>query len=402
MSVSPAPSEIVISASRRRSTRHRVTAAVAVVAVSLLAACSSKGTSSPPAASSASGSSATTTSSTSACISDANAFLAPYQTLETSLSASYMPLASKPAAGGSIVHLIGPLPTEIPLAQAQKLAAQAIGWKYTLLSFNGTVEDLNAKFEQAVALKPKMITLSGFPLAAISKSVADAKTAGIVVVLADISDEPSGYPGFSGVVEGGAVYNQVGALNAYQFMKASKCAGSVAIYGLAYPILKVGADAFTQTVQAHCPNCKVSYNDLQGSDLGTPAATSAIVTKLQASPSTKYVYALIGGIASGLTTALNQAGLSGITIFGADPDENAVAAVRNGTNGWWVQYGAQVNGWAEVDAGLRAIESGKPVDDNPEYPLGLLTKTSTPAGVTLPTVPADYVQQYEALWHVAG
>jgi ABC-type sugar transport system substrate-binding protein len=270
------------------------------------------------------------------------------------------------------------------------------------LSFNGTVEDLNAKFEQAVAMKPAMITLSGFPLAAIAKPVADAKKAGIVVVLADVTDQPTGYPGFAAVVEGGAVYSKVGELNAYEFMRESNCQGNVAIFSLPYPILKYGTDVFTKTVQQHCPACTVSYSELQVHDVGTSAATSAIVTKLQSDPSTKYVYTVIGNVATGLTAALHQAGLNGITIFGSDPDQDAVAAIRDGSNKWWIQYGGQFNGWAEIDAGLRALETHKPVPDSGDYPLGLLTKETTPAGVSLPVIPASYEQDFETLWHVTG
>ncbi len=65
----------------------------------------------------------------------ADAYLKPYQQLATTLPASYTPLQTKPPAGGSVVHLIGPLPDEIPLSQAQQAAAQAIGWKFTALSY---------------------------------------------------------------------------------------------------------------------------------------------------------------------------------------------------------------------------------------------------------------------------
>lgn len=397
----PPESHEAAGISTPRRGRTWLAVAVATAAAVALAACSSNtGTG----ASAATGSSLTggTDAATSACLAAADAYLASYQTLTSALPASYTALPSKPAASGSVVHLVGPLPTELALSNAQGAAVKQLGWKFDVVNFNGSVEDLNAKFEQAVSMKPTMITLSGFPVAAISKSLDDAKKAGVVVVLADISDSPSGYPGFAGVVEGATTYTKVGELNAYQFMKASNCHGSAAIFSLAYPILTVGTDAFTNTVKAHCPACSVSISNLQGKDLGTTAATSAIVTRLQSNPSTKYVYAVIGGVASGLTSALRQAGLNGITVFGADPDENAIAAIKDGTNGWWVQYGGQLNGWAEIDAGLRAIQTQKPVADNPDYPLGLLTKATTPADVALPVVPASYASDYAALWHVSS
>jgi ABC-type sugar transport system substrate-binding protein len=384
---------------RRARSRPLIVGAV-LAGVALLAACGGSASGDPAAAGAQTTVSAAAT--TSACMTAADAYLKPYQELETALPASYTPLPTKPPAGGSIVHLFGPLPTEVTLSDAQQAAAQAIGWKFTALSFNGTVEDLNAKFEEAVAMKPTMITLSGFPLATIAKPVADAKKAGIVVVLADVSDAPAGYPGFAAVVEGSAVYTKVGQLNAYEFMHDSNCQGNAAIFGLPYPILTVGTDAFVKTVQEHCPACTVSSNELQVDDVGTSAATSAIITKLQSDPSTKYVYGVIGNAVTGLTAALRQAGLSGITVFGADPDENAIAAVRNGTNKWWVQYGAQLNAWAMIDAGLRALETHKPVPDSADYPLGLLTKETTPPGTSLPVVPANYEQAFKALWHVSG
>ena len=296
MSVSPAQSQ---PRPIRRARSRPLIIGVLVAGVALLAACSSSGTSAdPPAAAQTAGSASTTS-----CMNAADAYLKPYQQLAATLPASYTALAAKPVAGGSIVHLIGPLPTEIPLSQAQQAAAQVIGWKFTALSFNGTVEDLDAKFEAAVAMKPTMITLSGFPLATIAKPVADAKKAGIVVVLADVADEPTGYPGFAAVVEGGSVYDKVGELNAYQFMHDSDCRGNVAIFSLPYPILTVGTNAFTATVQQHCPACKVSTSELQVTDVGTSAATSAIITKLQSDPATTYVYGVIGNVVTGLTAA---------------------------------------------------------------------------------------------------
>jgi ABC-type sugar transport system substrate-binding protein len=401
-------SSLRASARPRSWARCTIVGAAAAVAV-LLAGCSSSsnsagnsaaGTATAAAGGSTSSSAPTTTA---ACMSAANAYLAPYQTIATALPSSYTPLPTPPPKSGSIVHIFGTLPTEIPLEVAQKAAAEAIGWKYTTLNFDGTVADLNVKFDQAVAMKPTMITLSGYPVAAIAKPLAAAKKAGIVVVLADVPDNPTGYPGFSAVVEGGAVYDTVGTLNAYEFMHDSNCQGHVAIFSLAYPILKAGANTFTKTVQAHCPACKVTYNELQAQDLGTPAATSAIITKLQSDTSTKYVYAVIGDVALGLTSALGQAGLRGITVFGADPDASSIAELRNGTNKWWVQYGgAQLNGWAEIDAGLRSLETRKPVPDSAAYPIGVFTKSTLPSGNGLPVVPANYEQDYRALWHVNG
>jgi ABC-type sugar transport system substrate-binding protein len=81
-------------------------------------------------------------------------------------------------------------------------------------------------------------------------------------------------------------------------------------------------------LSSKCPDCKVTYNEIQPKDLGSPAATNAMVSKLQADPSIKYAYTIIGNVAAGLTTALSQANITGVKIFGQVPDENAIKALR--------------------------------------------------------------------------
>ena len=62
------------------------------------------------------------------------------------------PAASNAAATSSI-------PTDQTSFVAQEAAAKAIGWTAKEISYDGTVADLNAKFEQAISEKPTVITL---------------------------------------------------------------------------------------------------------------------------------------------------------------------------------------------------------------------------------------------------
>jgi ABC-type sugar transport system substrate-binding protein len=380
----------------RRAGRRRylLVAAAATATVVTLSACSSDKKDNSAAANTGGQS---TGGAGSPCMTAADNYLKPWDALATELPKAYTPLTKKPTPG-TVIKLVGPIPSDAESQVEQAAAARSVGWTAKKISFDGSVEDLNAKFEQAVSQKPQMITLAGWPVAAISKPIEDAKMAGIAVVLSSVADVPDSYPGFSAVSAGGPTAKKIGEMNAYEFMRDSNCKGSVAIFNLPFPILKVATDAFTSAVQANCPDCKVSYNEIQTKDIGTPAATNAIVSKLQSSPSTKYVYAIIGNVATGLSAALSQAGLSGVKIFGQVPDDNAIKALRDGTNAWWVNESSLIDGWGEFDYGLRAIETGKPVVDTGDYPLAILTPKNVPSGTGLPVTPPDFRKEFEKLW----
>jgi ABC-type sugar transport system substrate-binding protein len=385
--------------------RRRVasTLCTACVAVSI-AACSSgtnsgNGTtavSAPPAAGST-----TSSASTSACVAAASEFLAPYDQLPTNLPVGYASLKEAPKPG-TVIHIVGPLPSEQTVAGAEQQAAVAAGWTYKALQFDGSVADLNTKFMEAVSEKPTMITLLGWPVADLKGPLAAAKRAGIVVVFGDVTDPAESNPGLAAVTGGVPTYKLIGELNAYEFMRDSGCKGSVALFNLsAYPILKVGADAFMATVKAKCPACSVSYGEMQPTDIGTPAALQLIVSKLQSDPSIDYVGVTLGDMVIGLSAALKQAGITGVRIFGADPVAEGIAALKNGTNSWWVEESPQINGVALFDAGLRAIESGTTANpNNGNFPLYVLTQKNVPTGAGIPVAPPNYLKEFENLWDV--
>jgi ABC-type sugar transport system substrate-binding protein len=375
--------------------RHLGLVGVACLSAALaLNACSSSTNAGPGAISVAGTSSA---SGSSACMTKATDFLKSWNTLPESLPPQYTPLSKKPAAGGTVIKLVGPIPTDNTSFIAQQAAAAAIGWTAKKISYDGSVEDLNAKFEQAISEKPTVITLSGEPATIIERPLADAKAAGIVVSMDNIVNSPTANPGFAALTSGAPTTKLIGQLNAYMFMRDSGCKGSVAVFNLPFPILKVATDSFTQTVHANCPACQVSYNELAINEIGTPAGTSAIVSALQSSPSTKYVYTIISDVATGLPAALSQAGVTGIKVFGEVPDANAIESLRQGTSAWWIDQSAVLNGWTELDAALRALDSGKVIPDNGHYPLAILTPQNVGSS-DIPTYPLDYQNEFKKLW----
>jgi ABC-type sugar transport system substrate-binding protein len=386
--------------SRRRQRRSLAAAAgVAALAVAL-AACSSGSSSSSSSAANANAT-ANAAATTSSCMAAANAFLKPWDSLPTSLSSAYTPLTSKPASGGTVIQLVnGTIPSDGQSFQQLTVAAHTIGWTAKDIIFDGTVADLNTKFEQAVSDKPTAIVLSGWPPAEVERPLAAAKAAGVLVGLNSVSDLATSLPGYASNTNGAATSKEIGQVNAYMFLRDSGCKGSVAIFNLPFPILTISTNEFQATVKAHCPSCTVSYNEVQSSDIGTPALPSAVVSKLQSSPSTKYVYAIIGNVADGLAPALTQAGITGVKIFGQVPDATSISALRNGTNAWWIDQSSLMNGWTALDGILRVLQAKHPISDTGGYPLAVLTQQNVPAGAGIPVLPANYQSEFEKLWLV--
>jgi ABC-type sugar transport system substrate-binding protein len=375
------------------------TTSMAIVAVAV-AACSSASSSTSSTSDAAGG---TSTSATAACVAAANNYLKPWQTPPTTLSSHYTPLPSKPPTGKLVIKLVnGTIPSDNQSDQQEAIAAKAIGWTARENVFDGTVPDLNAKFQQAITDKPAVITLSGWPVAAIAGPITAAKKAGIVVALSSILDQPISDPGFAALSNAGPTIATIGTLEANWFMADSKCAGSAALFSLPFPIVAYGFKVFADVVKAKCPDCTVTTSTIQTADIGTPAATTAMVSTLQSNPRIKYAVPAIANLATGLPAALTQAGITGVKILGSVPDAAAIKALQDGTNAMWVDQSSLIQGWTELNAALWAIESGKTVTDTGGYPLAMLTHANVPPGSGIPVYPANYPAEFENLWHVGS
>jgi ABC-type sugar transport system substrate-binding protein len=281
-------------------------------------------------------------------------------------------------------------------------AGKVLGWSVKEITFNSTVEDLNAKFEQAISEKPTAIMLAGVPVAAMQKPLADAKRAGIVVALGGLPDVATSYPGFAASSDGSPAFTLTGEINAYEFMRASNCKGSAEIVALAnFPIFTAAVDAFKSTIASKCPACKASVVTLKPTELGTPAATSAIVSGLQSNPSIKYIYGTLADVITGVSTAISQAGISGITVFGTLPDQPQIAALQSGDKTWWVSAGNPMSSWVKVDSALLAIATHQPVNLT-GFPTVVYTPENIGSGKTAPVDPPNYQQLFAQLWHISS
>ena len=335
------------------------------------------------------------------CVAAAEEFLVPYDSEPTELPAVFTPLSQAPEPGGTIINLSnGTIPSDVETADEMENAAEAIGWTADRIVFDGTVEDLNAKLLDAVARQPTVIAWAGFPVAAAQAGIDAARDAGIIVSLASIADPVISNPGFAALSNGPEAAEAIEEVNAYMMMRDSGCAGTVLSLTAPFPILQVGLDKFNQTIADQCPDCTTKDLELNPADIGSPAMTSAIVSALQADDSIKYVHATFGNLATGLNAALEQANISGIKIFGNVPDTNAVQALQDGTNAWWMTQNSTTQAWQELDAALRVLDTGDVVTTT-EIPFGVLTPENVdPDDSAVPSMPSNFRDLFKQVWLV--
>jgi ABC-type sugar transport system substrate-binding protein len=269
--------------------------------------------------------------------------------------------------------------------------------------FNGSVQDLNAKFQQAIAEKPTAIMFGGIPANQISAGLAQADKAGIITETTSIGDPVSLTGGYRAGVNPNSVYTVQGQINAYVLLRNSGCKDVDALVATlpAYASLTAAADGFTSVLTAHCPGCKVQVDNILASNLGSAAVTSSIVSAIESNPKIKYVYAQIGAIADGLQAAMAAAGITGVAVIGQVPDPQSFQALQEGKPGWWVNQSSVIDGWCELDVVLRSEETGKALTENC-VPFGVVTPQNVTKGATQPNYPANYQQLFERLWHVGS
>ncbi|MCE0763549.1 substrate-binding domain-containing protein [Pseudonocardia kujensis] len=351
-------------------------------------------------------SSATTPEQTRACVVKANAFLADWKTFPTTLPQSpparYTKLDQKPPTGKRAVYVRQNFPAAQSTSDGAHAAAEALGWNYQAVIYDNSVPDFIAKLDSVIATKPDFIMTNGLPAASFQKQIDDAKAAGITFVLTSVSDPPVSVPGLGGVGNATETAKVISRIHANMALSTSGRTAKTVIFSLDYPILDVSEDEYAKVMSEACPACTTEVVKIQPKDIGTPAATSQMVSKLEADPSTKYAYTMIGDIASGLAQALKPAGLDDVRIFGQVPNESSIAALRDGTNAWWVNQSSRINGYDMMDMAARISVTGRVQSDPGGYPLALLTKDNVPPGTAAPVIPENVLDLYEQTWGVGS
>lgn len=346
----------------------------------------------------------------------ASAFLAP-----TSIGVD-VPLAAPPAAGSLIVSLSDGSEFDVLLNTSMAEAAAAIGWEFTEVAGAETVETAPAAFEEALALNPAGIRISGSYVDALTTQLADADAAGVAVICTGCSGEPTGAlkdTSIDGDAQN-ALWGQVLASYVVANQKAEEVAGTE-IFTLPAPSLLTFNAEYISTMASLCRDCSVIESAVDTSDL---SLVPTFVADVMSTSLGRWALLDSGEISADVPQALAEAlvfepiviigrgasardiaGLLDLASAGAVPPESgstdatpeAADALRA-----WTALPVPVMAWRVIDQFARVLGGDAPADGL--LPSQLLTVTNVADAVLDENGNylgiANYRELFTGLWGV--
>lgn len=429
--------------------RSLVSVAVAVSAALVLASCAMPAD--DPNFNASAGAFGEEASAEAQVASDAAASLEAALVAPTSIGVD-APLSAAPAAGSLIVSLSDGTEWNALLNASMAEAAAAIGWEFQEVAGAETAETAPAAFEEALALKPAGIRISGEHVDALATQLAEAEAAGVPVICTGCAGEPTGAIKDTSI-DGDAQNTEWGkVLSAY--VAANQAEGEdagVEVFTLPAPALTTFNFEFAGNLATLCRECSTNESPLDTADLtqvptfiadtmstslgrwalldsgaasagvsealagalvlepvvligrGASAADIAILQELAASGAVPPAPAG-GGAASGGASAEPSAEATGevavdaggeIVVEGAFATPEEAAALQA-----WTTLPVPVMGWRVIDQFARIL-GGDALADGP-LPSQLLTVTNAADAVLDENGNyigiADYKDQFAALW----
>ena len=261
---------------------------------------------------------------------------------------SSTPLSKAPVAGKYVISIETPQPISSAKNDAIQQAADLLGWRNQRIIMGTDAEAAGKAIDQAIALKPDAIHMSGTPLSMVAKQIESAKAAGIPVIADSVSGEPiPRHLDVAGRRRAGAGVGQDGRQPGGRRVRRQGQRRHLHHHRL--PILNIFTDAFTAEMKAQCPDCKVELVNQQVADLGTKTPQS-VVSTLQRDPNINYAVFSFGDLVLGVDAALRGAGLQDqVTFAGQTPTPDNLKSLKDGDNSVWVGFPVQILGWRVID-----------------------------------------------------
>lgn len=380
--------------SRRRS-RASVALGLTAAAAVVLAACGSGGGSS-------------TASSPAAALASAPASAAGLAAARQAVAAALrtptrinqtVPLAAAPARGKTLVFIQCELAACADIGSGVQAGAKAVGWSYKQLSFTSSnPSSLVTAMQQALQYHPFAVSFSGIPEALWASEVPAYQRAGVLllpVVTGPLTTSATVPVNIGDFTAGGEALGN-------WFVADSAGKGKALIVNLpAFPVLTEYATGMRQAISANCPACSTTSFDGTLAEITSGQFVPSIVTALKKDPSITYVLVSDDIFISSLPSALKAAGLNGIKVAGGQPEPSDLANIRNGSESAAVLVSNQILGWMVVDSAARLSEGMTVPSGDGGAPLQLLTAANVGSpDLAAHVAPADYPQQFSALWKV--
>ncbi|GAA1518944.1 sugar ABC transporter substrate-binding protein [Nocardioides humi] len=316
-------------------------------------------------------------------------------------------LSSRPEKGKTVAFLKCPVATCATIAKGVEAATEALGWEFKLVDFGATPEEQNAAFEKAIQLEPDVIMQTSGSLDTLSNSLAKTKAAGIPVVEGSTSDVATGMGpdgnGIIAVLNGGAQLADNGSMIAdWVLVDSDGKNPEVAVFSIpAITVLEHFGTGLEESLKAICEGCRVTTVNAQVADIGK-SLPQTVVSHVQQNPGVKYVAFAFGGMSTGVSAALREAGMNDVRVIGETPSEPNLANLGHRTEHAWVGQDSTILGWRMVDAFARQV-----VGDDVAIAQGallnnqlLVTGEYEPTGRDYEGYP-NYAAEFQRLWRIA-
>lgn len=307
------------------------------------------------------------------------------------------PSTAKVPAGKVVYWIQCSIPACAQLGVALQDGADALGWQLKIIDGGITPETIKAAWEIAARDKPDAVVASGFPHSIYQQELDTLLGAKVPVVNIDITDAP--LPG-EHIVQGEADYVANGALAAnWVLAEGGDKANVLAVTSSAFPVVGARAQGFQDELAEICPGCKVKVMEASPADIGGVLPTN-IVGTLQANPDIEYIQLGVGDMATGLTSALESAGLGDkINIILADMNPALHQDIERGSAlKASIMMEAVDMMWQSLDILLRVFtDQSVTADEKPAQMWIVTQKTVSSFDEPFPIV-ADYQAQYKKLW----
>jgi ribose transport system substrate-binding protein len=289
-------------------------------------------------------------------------------------------------------------------------AAQALGWKPTIITYNSATP--GQALQQAIDEGNKYIATTSIEISTITPQLQEAKAKGIAIFGAYTPDTPQGAAnGLYGVAQDMQASETAGKLLPEWMIADSKGhANAVYVTIPIYPSLNAGQTVAQQVFKQDCPACTLGVLPLSLTQVGSGQTPSQVVSYLQSHPNTNYVYLSFQDLFPGLIAALKQAGLdSKVKVVGQEAQQPELQSLIDGTTAAWSILPEPYEMWVVVDWMARLAVGQQLTPDivaagsNPE---AFLVTNSSQAQAQLSQNggnwpgPTNYEQQFKALWKV--
>jgi ribose transport system substrate-binding protein len=233
-----------------------------------------------------------------------------------------------------------------------------------------------------------------------------AVDAGVKIVPDSAVDAPGSAPGIEVMLDG--IPEQLAwGKDLAAFVAGDSGGGAhVAVFTVsAFPILEPVVTGLTENLATWCPDCKTTVVDQTLADIGTKTPQS-VVSTLQKDPSINYILFTFGDLATGVTAALDTAGLSAqAKVIGSAVSNAGLQNLRDGKDAAWVGLPPQLLGWRSIDVFARMF-NGDSLDEEKTalLPSQIITQANV-NGIVLDdkgfyNAVAGFEAQFKALWLV--